>query len=220
VEFQPGFHEGDAVYDTGRFWQTVSSGGWMECGNLHSQLPLRSGQVLTHLPYFYDARNNVMKKHVEQFSALGQEDRLKIFRMLVRAGPEGNCVDDIKRRVKMPGSTLSHHLDTLTRAGLLTARRSSRFIYYAVNWRETAHLIRFLTEDCCADIHTKLTASSASAAPQVRAGRTLDCCKEPAATPRTIREHTLMKRQGELKVAHRASRKRQRENHAQIANRL
>ena len=101
-----------------------------------------------------------MKRRVEQFSALGQEDRLVIFRLLVRAGPEGNCVDDIKRRLRMPGSTLSHHLDALTRSGLITARRSGRFIFYALNWRETANLIRFLTEDCCAEMHVKFAGSA------------------------------------------------------------
>jgi DNA-binding transcriptional ArsR family regulator len=100
----------------------------------------------------------IRSRAVGQFSALGQEDRLEIFRLLVRAGPQGNCVEEIKRRLKIPGSTLSHHLDALARSGLLTARRSSRFIFYAVNWRETANLIRFLTEDCCADMHTKLLA--------------------------------------------------------------
>jgi ArsR family transcriptional regulator len=94
-----------------------------------------------------------MKKRVEQFAALGQEDRLEIFRLLVRAGLEGRCVDEIKRRLKMPGSTLSHHLDALTRSGLLAARRSGRFIYYAVNWREASGLIRFLIEDCCAEMN-------------------------------------------------------------------
>jgi len=94
-----------------------------------------------------------VNQYVEQFSALGQEDRLEIFRLLVRAGPQGNCVEEIKRRVKMPGSTLSHHLDALTRCGLLTAHRSGRFIYYAINWPKTAKLIRFMTQDCCADLH-------------------------------------------------------------------
>src|SRR5215831_7417650 len=94
-----------------------------------------------------------MKKRIEQFAALGQEDRVEIFRLLVRAGPEGRCVDEIKRRLKMPGSTLSHHLDTLTRSGLLTARRSGRFIYHTVNWREASGLIRFLIEDCCAEMN-------------------------------------------------------------------
>jgi ArsR family transcriptional regulator, arsenate/arsenite/antimonite-responsive transcriptional repressor len=103
-----------------------------------------------------------MKKRIEQFSALGQEDRLQIFRLLVRAGPQGNCVDEIKRRLKMPGSTLSHHLDALTRSGLLSAQRSGRFIYYAVNWPETANLIRFLSKDCCADMHIKVAQATGS----------------------------------------------------------
>ena len=101
-----------------------------------------------------------MNKYVEQFSALGQEDRLAIFRLLVRVGPQGNCVEEIKRRTRMPGSTLSHHLDALTRCGLLTAQRSGRFIYYAINWTNTAKLIRFMTEDCCADLHKTLGASA------------------------------------------------------------
>ena len=97
-----------------------------------------------------------MKNYVEQFNALGQKDRLEIFRLLVRAGPQGQCVDEIRRRVRMPGSTLSHHLDALSRCGLLTAQRSGRFIYYAINWTKTARLIRFMTEDCCADLHKTL----------------------------------------------------------------
>jgi ArsR family transcriptional regulator len=105
------------------------------------------------LRYHFDGtRNIVVNRYVEQFSALGQADRLAIFRLLVRAGPQGNCVEEIKRRVKIPGSTLSHHLDALTRCGLLSAHRSGRFIYYAVNWPRAASLIRFLTEDCCADL--------------------------------------------------------------------
>ena len=103
--------------------------------------------------YFGDTRNVVASDFVDQFSALGQPGRLKIFRLLVRAGPQGLCVEDIKRRVPMPGSTLSHHLDTLTRSGLTSAKRSSRFLYYAVDWDQTARLIRFLTEDCCADLN-------------------------------------------------------------------
>ena len=108
---------------------------------------------------FDDTRNIVVNWYVEQFSALGQKGRLEIFRLLVRAGPDGTCVDEIKRRVKMPGSTLSHHLDALTRCGLLTAHRAGRFIYYAVNWPKAAKLIRFMTEDCCAGLPKRLGAS-------------------------------------------------------------
>jgi ArsR family transcriptional regulator, arsenate/arsenite/antimonite-responsive transcriptional repressor len=108
----------------------------------------------------FDDTRKIVQRYVEQFNALGQEARLEIFRLLVRAGPGGSCVDEIKRRVKMPGSTLSHHLDTLERCGLLSARRDGRFIFYAVNWPEAARLIRFLTEDCCADMHSTFGAAA------------------------------------------------------------
>jgi len=116
------------------------------------------GRGLRHL-HFDDTRIIVVKEFVSQLSALGQSGRLEIFRLLVRAGPDGICVDEIKRRVKMPGSTLSHHLDALTRCGLLTAHRAGRFIYYAVNWPKAAKLIRFMTEDCCAGLPKRLGAS-------------------------------------------------------------
>lgn len=129
-----------------------------------------------------------MKKRIEQLSALGQEDRLEIFRLLVRAGPEGNCVDDIKRRRKMPGSTLSHHLDALTRSGLITPRRSGRFIFHAVNWRETANLIRFLTEDCCAKMHTKFSETAGSKSSSLRGTNQVWCCgPDQSAAPSTLR---------------------------------
>jgi len=135
-----------------------------------------------------------MKRRVEQFSALGQEDRLVIFRLLVRAGPEGNCVDDIKRRLRMPGSTLSHHLDALARSGLITARRSGRFIFYAVNWRETANLIRFLTQDCCAEMHTKFAVSAEPTAPQNPGALKDGCCaEEQPALPRVVRRAVVLK---------------------------
>ena len=82
-------------------------------------------------------------------AALGQTSRLQIFRWLVRAGPCGGCVGEIRKQVHLPGSTLSHHLDALRRSGLLQARREGRFIYYAVDWEAAARLVRFLTEDCC-----------------------------------------------------------------------
>jgi len=86
---------------------------------------------------------------VAMLAALGQAARLEIFRWLVRAGPQGGCVEEIKEQVSMPGSTLSHHLDTLRRSGLLVARREGRFIHYAVDWEAATSLIRFITEDCC-----------------------------------------------------------------------
>jgi DNA-binding transcriptional ArsR family regulator len=91
-----------------------------------------------------------MERFVAMLAALGQAARLEIFRWLVRAGPQGGCVEEIRAQVPMPGSTLSHHLDSLRQSGLLRARREGRFIYYAVDWEAATSLVRFLTEDCCA----------------------------------------------------------------------
>jgi ArsR family transcriptional regulator, arsenate/arsenite/antimonite-responsive transcriptional repressor len=145
-----------------------------------------------------------MKKRVEQFAALGQEDRLEIFRLLVRAGLEGKCVDEIKRRLKMPGSTLSHHLDALTRSGLLAARRSGRFIYYTVNWREASGLIRFLIEDCCAEINFGADSVSVTL-------RDLECCadaqKSGSSAKRTMRSVVTGEGNGRSKFDQRTSQK-------------
>jgi DNA-binding transcriptional ArsR family regulator len=94
--------------------------------------------------------------HVKQFNALGHKGRTAIFRLLVRAGPGGACVDEIKKRLKIPGSTLSHHLDVLAHSGLIEPRRVGKFIYYTIDWPETGRLIEFLTDDCCADMHRQL----------------------------------------------------------------
>jgi DNA-binding transcriptional ArsR family regulator len=110
-----------------------------------------------------------MERYVAMLGALGQAARLEIFRCLVRAGPGGGCVDEIKRQVRMPGSTLSHHLDALRQSGLVTSRREGRFIHYAVDWAAAADLIRFLTEDCCAAASGAMTAC---AAPRRRTGGT------------------------------------------------
>jgi DNA-binding transcriptional ArsR family regulator len=98
-----------------------------------------------------------MQQFVDMLGALGQSARLEIFRLLVRAGPTGLCVEEIRERLRVPGSTLSHHLDTLARCGLLNARREGRFIFYGIDWQRAAGLIRFLTQDCCADLHEKVT---------------------------------------------------------------
>jgi len=54
------------------------------------------------------------------FAALGNRTRLRLLRLLVRAGVEGLNVGDAQRLLKLPGSTLAHHLAALVQAGLVT----------------------------------------------------------------------------------------------------
>jgi len=52
-------------------------------------------------------------------SALAQESRLKVFRLLVQCGPEGMAAGDIARKLKVPHNTMSSHLGILSRASLV-----------------------------------------------------------------------------------------------------
>lgn len=81
--------------------------------------------------------------------ALAQEHRLALFRLLVKRGPEGYAAGDIAARLEIPAPTLSFHLRALDHAGLISARRSGRFLYYSASFAAMDTLVAFLTENCC-----------------------------------------------------------------------
>lgn len=83
-------------------------------------------------------------------SALALEGRLAVFRLLVRAGPDGMKAGDIAEAVGAHASTLSANLTVLSRAGLIVGRRDGRAIYYRADYARMRELIGFLLEDCCA----------------------------------------------------------------------
>ncbi|MCB7130161.1 MAG: helix-turn-helix transcriptional regulator, partial [Candidatus Brocadiales bacterium] len=55
-------------------------------------------------------------------SALAQESRLKVFRLLVQWGCEGLPAGVIAEQLDIPPATLSFHLKELTHAGLIESR--------------------------------------------------------------------------------------------------
>lgn len=81
---------------------------------------------------------------------LGSPTRLAVFRLLVRAGPEGMVVGDIQKRLQIPASTLSHHLARLTWAGLVEQRRHGRKLHCFSRHDVMDALLAFLTAECCA----------------------------------------------------------------------
>lgn len=85
----------------------------------------------------------------ELLAALGHESRLAIFRALVEAGPEGLVASAIGEQLEMAPATLSFHLAHLTRVGLISGRRESRFIRYSTDYAAMDELIAFLTNNCC-----------------------------------------------------------------------
>ncbi len=85
----------------------------------------------------------------EVLSALAQENRLKLFRLLVQRGDEGMAAGEIARRLDVPHNTLSAQLAILSRAGLVTSERQGRSIIYGADYGGVRKLLAYLLEDCC-----------------------------------------------------------------------
>lgn len=86
---------------------------------------------------------------LQSLSALAQESRLAIFRLLVEAGPAGMPAGAIGEALELPPATLSFHLAGLTRAGLARSRQDGRFVIYSADYAAMNALVGFLTENCC-----------------------------------------------------------------------
>jgi DNA-binding transcriptional ArsR family regulator len=86
---------------------------------------------------------------VAALSALAQENRLEVFRLLVQAGPDGLAAGEIAERLSIAAPTLSFHLAQLRHAGLVHQRRDGRSLIYATNYDGMNALMSFLTENCC-----------------------------------------------------------------------
>jgi len=82
-------------------------------------------------------------------SALSQESRLAIYRLLVEHGQDGLAAGAIAERLKLPAATLSFHLKALSSAGLIVGRQEGRFIWYRPDFGAVTDLIVYLTENCC-----------------------------------------------------------------------
>ena len=94
------------------------------------------------------AKLDANERHVEAFNALSHLTRLQVFFFLVRARRREVSVGEIQEAVRVPGPTLSHHLEVLRRAGLLESRKEERYIYYSVQRETVTALVRLLTA-CC-----------------------------------------------------------------------
>lgn len=82
---------------------------------------------------------------------LGNPIRLQAYRALVRAGPEGLPVGRLQRKLKVVGSTLSHHLHRLVEAGLVTQERRGTSLICRAHYPAMAALLGYLADECCAD---------------------------------------------------------------------
>ncbi len=86
---------------------------------------------------------------VAALAALAHQHRLRIFRLLVRAGPSGVPAGEIADDIGISPTAMSFHLKELDHAGLVTSTRQGRFVRYAVRVEGMRQLLTYLSEDCC-----------------------------------------------------------------------
>lgn len=86
-----------------------------------------------------------------RLEALGNPTRLRIYRMLVRAGDGGLAVGKLQVKLDIAASTLSHHLKTLMMVGLIAQERQSTTLICRANYSVMHGLVGFLVEECCVD---------------------------------------------------------------------
>jgi len=89
------------------------------------------------------------KLSLAALAALGQDTRLEVFRLLVRAGADGLPAGEIASRLGTVQNTMSAHLKVLHQAGLVRTERDGRVVRYAADMTSFRDLLAYLMEDCC-----------------------------------------------------------------------
>ncbi len=90
-----------------------------------------------------------VKTAVVALTALAQESRLRVFRLLVPAGAGGLAAGEIAEKLDIPAATLTFHLKELSHAGLIESKRDGRSIRYSLRVERMRELLTYLAEDCC-----------------------------------------------------------------------
>jgi ArsR family transcriptional regulator, arsenate/arsenite/antimonite-responsive transcriptional repressor len=86
---------------------------------------------------------------IEALGALAHEHRLAIYRLLVERGPAGFPAGVIGEKMGLVPSSLTFHLQSLQRAGLISQVRSSRQLIYSADFAAMNELVGYLTDKCC-----------------------------------------------------------------------
>jgi DNA-binding transcriptional ArsR family regulator len=86
---------------------------------------------------------------VRSLMALAQSVRLRVFRALVVAGPQGMTPGALTEALAVPATSLSFHLKELTNAGLVSQERQGRHLIYRASFDQMNDLLAYLTENCC-----------------------------------------------------------------------
>lgn len=86
---------------------------------------------------------------LKALAALGHAQRLRAFRALVAAGPDGMTPGALAETLAIAPSALSFHLKELTHAGLARSEPRGRNLIYRASFGHMNALLAYLTEHCC-----------------------------------------------------------------------
>ncbi|WP_395055692.1 ArsR/SmtB family transcription factor [Polaromonas sp.] len=101
---------------------------------------------------------------VRALAALAQAQRLRTFRALVVAGPDGLTPGAIAEKLEVAPSALSFHLKELAHSGLVSSEPRGRNLIYRANFEQMSALLGYLTEHCCQGQACEVTGDAACAA--------------------------------------------------------
>lgn len=99
------------------------------------------------------------KAAVASLAALAQGMRLRVFRALIGAAPQGMTPGALSATLGVPGSTLSFHLKELMHAGLVTQEREGRNLIYHPAIEQMNELLTYLTAHCCQGAACEVTSA-------------------------------------------------------------
>jgi len=88
----------------------------------------------------------------DALAALGNRTRLRIFKLLVRAGRGGTNVGTIQRMLGVPATTLAHHISTLTQTDLVAQERRGREVICTANYKAINEVLEYVRAECCAGL--------------------------------------------------------------------
>lgn len=98
------------------------------------------------------------KAAVSSLAALAQGMRLRVFRALVGAGPQGMTPGALSATLDVPASTLSFHLKELMHAKLVSQERDGRNLIYRPSIEQMNALLAYLSDHCCQGAPCEVTA--------------------------------------------------------------
>jgi ArsR family transcriptional regulator, arsenate/arsenite/antimonite-responsive transcriptional repressor len=99
---------------------------------------------------------------LKALTALAQSQRLRAFKALVVAGPEGLTPGVLAQQLDSAPSALSFHLKELAHSGLVASEQRGRNLIYRANFAQMNGLLGYLTQHCCQDGGCEVTVAATS----------------------------------------------------------